>query len=73
MASAGVIPAGKLTAIIAGMAAGADRMDGLGVIWAGGMARLFTRVYAPARLGQHLREFTFGHTGSWRRGRGRIW
>jgi hypothetical protein len=28
----------------------------------GGMPRLFTQVYAPATLGQFLREFTHGHT-----------
>jgi Transposase DDE domain group 1 len=62
VASAGVNPAGKLTAIIAGMAAGADSIDDLDVIRAGGMPRLFAGVYAPATLGQFLREFTHGHT-----------
>jgi hypothetical protein len=62
VASAGVNPAGKLTSIIAGMAAGADCIDDLGVIRSGGMPRLFTGVYAPATLGQFLREFTHGHT-----------
>ncbi len=62
VASAGVNPAGKLTSIIAGMAAGADCIDDLGVIRSGGMRRLFTGVYAPATLGQFLREFTHGHT-----------
>ena len=62
MASAGVNPAGKLTSIIAGMAAGADSIDDLDVIRSGGMKRLFGRVYAPATLGQFLREFTHGHT-----------
>src|SRR5688572_22608715 len=60
--SAGVNPAGKLTSIIAGMAAGADSIDDLDVIRAGGMARLFADVYAPATLGQFLREFTHGHS-----------
>ena len=54
-------PAGKLTAIIAGMVAGADCIDDLDLLRCGGMARLFTDVYAPATLGQHLREFTHGH------------
>ena len=62
VASAGVNPAGKLTSIIAGMAAGADSIDDLEVIRAGGMKRLFGGVYAPATLGQFLREFTHGHT-----------
>ena len=62
VASAGVNPAGKVSAIIAGMAAGADCIDDLDVIRSGGMPRLFTEVYAPATLGQFLREFTHGHT-----------
>jgi hypothetical protein len=60
--SAAVNPAGKLTSIIAGMAAGADSIDDLDVIRSGGMPRLFGEVYAPATLGQFLREFTHGHT-----------
>jgi Transposase DDE domain group 1 len=60
--SAGVNPAGKLTSIIAGMSAGADSIDDLDVIRSGGMPRLFGGVYAPATLGQFLREFTHGHT-----------
>jgi hypothetical protein len=62
VASAGVNPAGKLTSIIAGMAAAADSIDDLDVIRSGGMPRLFGGVYAPATLGQFLREFTHGHT-----------
>jgi hypothetical protein len=61
VASAGVNPAGKVTAIIAGMAASADSIDDLQVVRSGGMKRLFTQVYAPATLGQFLREFTHGH------------
>ncbi len=61
VSSAGVNPAGKLSSIIAGMAAGADFIDDLDVIRAGGMGRLFGGVYAPATLGQFLREFTHGH------------
>jgi hypothetical protein len=60
--SAAVNPAGKVTSIIAGMAAGADCIDDLDVIRSGGMPRLFGGVYAPATLGQFLREFTHGHT-----------
>lgn len=59
--SAGVNPAGKLTSVIAGMAAGADCIEDLEVIRSGGMARLFAGVYASATLGQLLREFTHGH------------
>jgi len=60
--SAAVNPAGKLSAIIAGMAAGADCIDDLDVVRSGGMSRLFGGVYACATLGQFLREFTHGHT-----------
>jgi hypothetical protein len=62
VASATVNPAGKLTSIIAGMAAGADSIDDLELIRSGGMKRVFGQVYAPATLGQFLREFTHGHT-----------
>lgn len=61
VASAGVNPAGKVSAIVAGMAAGADSIDDLQVIRSGGMKRVFDQVYAPATLGQFLREFTHGH------------
>jgi len=62
VASAAANPAGKLSSIIGGMAAGADSIDDLDLIRAGGMPRLFSQVYAPATLGQFLREFTHGHT-----------
>ncbi len=61
VASAGVNPAGKVTAIVAGMATGADCIDDLQVIRAGGSQQLFAEAYAPATLGQFLREFTHGH------------
>jgi hypothetical protein len=51
----------KLTSIIAGMAAGADSIDDLDVIRAGGMKKLFGGVYASPTLGIFLREFTHGH------------
>jgi hypothetical protein len=44
------------------MAAGADSIDDLDLVRAGGMPRLFAEVYAPATLGQFLREFTHGHS-----------
>jgi hypothetical protein len=62
VASAGVNPAGKLTSIVAGMAAGAECIDDLDVVRSGGMGRLFGGVYAGATLGQFLREFTHGHS-----------
>ena len=52
---------GKLTSVIAGMAAGADSIEDLDVIRSGGMGKLFGGVYACATLGIFLREFTHGH------------
>jgi hypothetical protein len=59
--STGANPAGKVTSIVAGMAAGADSIDDLDVIRHGGMKRLFGGVYAPSTLGSFLRAFTHGH------------
>jgi hypothetical protein len=52
----------KLTAVIAGMATGADSIDDLDVIRSGGMKKVFGGVYASATLGILLREFTYGHS-----------
>ena len=54
-------PAPKLLTVIAGMCAGADSIDDLDMLRAGGMPILFDGVYAPSTLGTLLREFTFGH------------
>jgi Transposase DDE domain group 1 len=54
-------PSPKLTTVIAGMCAGADSIDDLEVVRAGGMKTLFGGVYAPSTIGTLLREFTFGH------------
>ena len=54
-------PAPKLMGVIAGMCAGADSIDDLDVLRAGGMPILFDGVYAPSTLGTLLREFSFGH------------
>src|SRR5205814_3218897 len=59
--SIGSNPAGKISAIVAGMVAGADSIDDLNVIRHGGMASVFAGVYAPSTLGSFLREFTHGH------------
>ena len=58
--STGVNPAGKITSIVAGMAAGADSIDDLDVLRHGGMPELFGGVYAPSTLGSFLRAFTWG-------------
>jgi hypothetical protein len=52
---------GKVAAIVAGMATGADSIDDLDVLRHGGMPELFTGVYAPSTLGSFLRAFTHGH------------
>jgi hypothetical protein len=54
-------PSPKLTTMIAGMCVGADSIDDLDVVRAGGMKTLFGGVYAPSTIGTLLREFTFGH------------
>lgn len=54
-------PSPKLTTVIAGMCAGADSIDDLDIVRAGGRKSLFGGVYAPSTIGTLLREFTFGH------------
>ena len=52
---------GKVTALIAGMVAGADSIDDLALLRHGAMGKVFDRLYAPSTLGSFLREFRFGH------------
>jgi Transposase DDE domain group 1 len=52
---------GKVTALVAGMLAGADSIDDMGLLRHGAMGRLFDRPYAPSTLGSFLRGFAFGH------------
>jgi len=52
----------KVPALVAGMIAGADSIDDMGLLRHGAMSRLFTGVRAPSTLGTFLRTFTtFGH------------
>jgi len=51
----------KVSALVAGMVAGADSIDDMALLRHGGMGRLFTGVRAPSTLGTFLRTFTFGH------------
>jgi len=51
----------KVVALVAGMAAGADSIEDMDLLRHGGMARLFTGIYAPSTLGSFLRSFAFGH------------
>src|SRR5215211_5891540 len=52
---------GKVSALVAGMVAGADSIDDLALLRHGAMGRVFDRLYAPSTLGSFLRAFTFGH------------
>src|SRR5947209_1684560 len=54
-------PAVKVSALVAGMVAGADSIDDMDLLRHGGMGRLFTGVRAPSTLGSFLRTFRFGH------------
>jgi hypothetical protein len=51
----------KVTALVAGMVAGADSIEDMDLLRHGGMDRLFTGIYAPSTLGSFLRSFAFGH------------
>jgi hypothetical protein len=51
----------KVTALVAGMVAGADSIDDMALLRHGGMKKLFAGAYAPSTLGSFLRTFTFGH------------
>src|SRR4029453_15747335 len=59
--SGGANPGPKLVGVIAGMCTGADSIDDLDMLRAGGTPILFDGVYAPSTLGTLLREFSFGH------------
>ncbi len=52
---------GKVTALVAGMLAGADSIDDMALLRHGAMGKLFDQPYAPSTLGSFLRSFTFGH------------
>lgn len=51
----------KLSALVAGMVAGADSIQDMDLLRHGGMHRVFEGIRAPSTLGTFLREFTFGH------------
>ena len=57
----GVNPDLKVGCLVAGMAAGADSIDDMGVLRHGAMSRLFGGVRAPSTLGSHLRSYNFGN------------
>jgi Transposase DDE domain group 1 len=58
---AGCAAGAKVSALVAGMVAGADSIDDMGVLRHGAMGRLFVGVRAPSTLGTFLRAFRFGH------------
>jgi hypothetical protein len=51
----------KVASLVAGMVAGADSIEDMGLLRHGGMGRIFKNAYAPSTLGSLLRAFTFGH------------
>ena len=59
--TAGANAAAKVSAVVAGMVAGADSISDLDVLRHGGMGRIFDGVRAATTLGTHLRGYTFGH------------
>jgi hypothetical protein len=50
----------KVPCLVAGMAAGADSIDDMGLLRHGAMSTLFGGVRAPSTLGSHLRCYTWG-------------
>jgi hypothetical protein len=52
---------GKVVSVVAGMVAGADSIDDLGLLRHGAMGRVFSGAYAPSTVGSFLRGFRFGH------------
>jgi hypothetical protein len=51
----------KVPCLVAGMAAGADSIDDMGLLRHGAMSTLFGGVRAPSTLGSHLRCYTWGN------------
>src|SRR5271165_1169623 len=51
----------KVPCLVAGMAAGADSIDGMDLLRHGAMDALFGGVRAPSTLGSHLRSYTWGN------------
>jgi len=51
----------KIAAIVAGMASGADSIDGLAALRHGAMGRVFGGIRAPSTLGSFLRGLSYGN------------
>src|SRR5437764_13120671 len=60
-AKTGVSPEAKVACLVAGMAAGADSIDDMGLLRHGAMDVLFGGVRAPSTLGSHLRSYAWGN------------
>src|SRR6516225_6150377 len=60
-ARTGVYPDVKVACLVAGMAAGADSIDDMGLLAHGAMPDLFGGIRAPSTLGSFLRSFTWGN------------
>ena len=52
----------KVRALVSGMLAGADDIDGMDILRSGGTQKVVGAVRAPSTLGTHLRSYTHGHT-----------
>jgi hypothetical protein len=59
----GVNAPAKVACLVAGMAAGADSIDDMGLLRHGAMDVLFGGVRAPSTLGSHLRCYDWGNVG----------
>ena len=57
----GVNAPAKVGCLVAGMAAGADSIDDMGLLRHGAMDVLFGGARAPSTLGSHLRSYTWGN------------
>jgi Transposase DDE domain group 1 len=57
----GVNAPAKVGCLVAGMAAGADSVDDMGLLRHGAMDVLFSGTRAPSTLGSHLRSYTWGN------------
>jgi hypothetical protein len=57
----GANPGLKIGCLVAGMAAGADSIDDMGLLRRGAAGTLFHGVRAPSTLGSFLRSFTWGN------------
>ena len=59
--SAGANAGVKIASVVAGMVAGADSIDDVGVIRHGALPEIFGGIRAPSTLGTFLRGFTWGN------------